>query len=141
MWHILSEICFVFKQITKATTCSKVLTPSVTSRMRSYVDWCRLRFLELYWTSRQCTSWSFGSASLALCLELTQTPFHKKCSCPLRNSSVSVTKSAVSCVLGHIYRRNTLWKNSFFVQCMPILIYVGKTCLTGEYLCGGRSLD
>ena len=33
---------------------------------------------------------------------------------PLRISSASVTKSAVSCRCGHIYLRNLLWKTSIF---------------------------
>ena len=42
---------------------------------------------------------------------------HKKWSFPLRISSLNVTKSAVSSGFSHIYRRNPLWKTSFFVQC------------------------
>ena len=41
---------------------------------------------------------------------------HKKWSFPLRISPVNVTKSAVSCGFGHIYRRNPLRKISFCVQ-------------------------
>ena len=48
---------------------------------------------------------------------LWQLSLHKKWSFPLRISSVSVTKSAVSCGFGHIWWRNALWKTSFFVQC------------------------
>ena len=40
----------------------------------------------------------------------------KKLSFSLRISSVNVTKSAVSCEFGHIYRRNPKWNTSFFVQ-------------------------
>ena len=41
---------------------------------------------------------------------------HKKWSFPLRNSSVNVTKSAVSRGFGHIYWRNPYWKTLFFVR-------------------------
>ena len=34
----------------------------------------------------------------------------------MRISSVNVTKSAVSCGVGHVYWRNPQWKTSFFVQ-------------------------
>ena len=40
----------------------------------------------------------------------------KKISFPLSISSVSETKSRVSCGFGHIYWRNPSWKTSFFVQ-------------------------
>ena len=40
----------------------------------------------------------------------------KKRNFPLKISSVNVTKSVVSCGLGHIYWRNPYWKISFFVQ-------------------------
>ena len=40
----------------------------------------------------------------------------KKISFPLSISSVSETKSKVSCGFGHIYWRNPSWKTSFFVQ-------------------------
>ena len=41
---------------------------------------------------------------------------HKKWSFSLKIASVNVTKFAISCGFGHIYRRNLLWKTSFFVQ-------------------------
>ena len=47
-----------------------------------------------------------------------QISLHKRWSFTLRISSVNVTKSAGNCGFGHIYRRNFLWKTSFFVQCM-----------------------
>ena len=40
----------------------------------------------------------------------------KKISFSLSISSVSETKSTVSCGFGHIYWRNPLWKASFFVR-------------------------
>ena len=40
----------------------------------------------------------------------------KKWSFPLKVSSVNMTKSAVSCVFGHVYWRNPYWKTVFFVQ-------------------------
>ena len=40
----------------------------------------------------------------------------EKLSFPLRISPVNVTKSAVNCRFGHIYRRNPKWKTSIFVQ-------------------------
>ena len=41
---------------------------------------------------------------------------HKKWSFPLRIYSGNVTISAVFCLFGHIYWRNSLWRTSFFVQ-------------------------
>ena len=38
--------------------------------------------------------------------ELYEVPLHEKWSFPLRISSVDVSKSAVSCGFGHIYRKN-----------------------------------
>ena len=49
-------------------------------------------------------------------LSISPRPLHKKWSFPLRISSVNVTKSAVSCRLGHICWKNSSWKTSFFVQ-------------------------
>ena len=46
---------------------------------------------------------------------------HKKWGLPLRISSVNVTKSAVSCVFGHIYWRNP-WLKTFFVQWWFLII-------------------
>ena len=40
----------------------------------------------------------------------------KKWSFPLRNSSVNVTKSSISCEFGHICRRNPWSKTSYFMQ-------------------------
>ena len=47
-----------------------------------------------------------------------ESSLQKIWSFPLRISSVTVTKSAVSCRFGHIYWRNPSWKTSFFVQCI-----------------------
>ena len=48
---------------------------------------------------------------------ITVMTLHKKWSFPLRASSVNVTKSAVSCGFGYIYRKKPEWKTSFFEQC------------------------
>ena len=53
-------------------------------------------------------------------------PLHKKWSFPLRNSSVSVTKSPGICGFGHICWRNPWWKTSFF--CIAL-----NTCSKGAY--------
>ena len=44
-------------------------------------------------------------------------PLHKKWSFLLKNSSVTVTKTAENCRFDHIYWRNPSWKTSFSVQC------------------------
>ena len=62
--------------------------------------------------------WSF--VKIASCLRKL---LRKKWSFPLRNSSVNVTKSAVSCGFGHIYWRNPEWKTSFLAQ-----RFLGNSC-------------
>ena len=56
-------------------------------------------------------------ASLAITVFVDITAQEKR-SFLLRFSSLNVTKSVFSCGFGHIYWRNSLWKTSFFVQCM-----------------------
>ena len=59
------------------------------------------------------TIWKSGKITIIF----SPLTLHKKWSSPLRIYSVNVTKFAVSCGFGHIFRRNPLWKTSFFVQC------------------------
>ena len=48
-------------------------------------------------------------------------PVNKKWSCPIRMSSVNVTRPVGNCGFGHVYWRNPLWKTSFF--CAVFLYY------------------
>ena len=62
-----------------------------------------------------------GNNKTYICVNLTieihnkkvETALHKKWSFPLRISSVSVTKSAVSCIFDHIYWRNLMENFTF----------------------------
>ena len=56
--------------------------------------------------------------------------FQSYTSFTLRISWVNVTKSAVSCGFGHIYRRNPEWKTSIFMQCTSIIGHVPIFILT-----------
>ena len=55
------------------------------------------------------TSCSYHFPKICICMlkicgdSICRHPLHKKCSIPLRISSVNVTKSAVSCRFGQIY--------------------------------------
>ena len=71
-----------------------------------------LNFSHFYFWNRH---WALGYFSVGhdIFWEFPNLTLHKKWSFPLRNSSVNVTKSAVSCGFRLIYRRKT----SFFVKC------------------------
>ena len=69
--------------------------------------------------------YKFFTVHLFLTLSL-----HEKWSFPLRTSSVNVTKSAVSCVFGHIYWRNPSWKTSFCKHCVFLNQWCEKNVFT-----------
>ena len=58
--------------------------------------------------------WGTTDASTNTSLICGFPTLHKKCSFPLRISSVNVTKSAGSYGFGDIHCRNAYWKTSFF---------------------------
>ena len=66
---------------------------------------CKIWFYQTIWKSGKTT------------IIFSPLTLHKKWSSPLRTYSLNVTKLAVSCGFGHIFRINPFWKTSFFVQC------------------------
>ena len=66
---------------------------------------------------KKCSEWELNSRPLK-CVDTLKLfeALHKKLGFLLRNSSINVTKSTISCGLGDIYWRNPSWKTSFFGQ-------------------------